>query len=215
MAHTARTMRKAADFIVSVDPAFGPIVEESPLCSIGRKTGPQPDHFTALVTSVVGQQLSIKAADTINGRLHAHFGGGVTPEAVVLAHIDELRSVGLSGAKTRTIKELAHAIHSGNLDLQVAADHEDDHTIAAELTKFWGIGRWTAEMFLMFTLHRLDVWPVGDLAMRRGWEQIHNMRTEIDPKKLDALGNKFRPYRSVVAWYCWRVIDGDSASDTW
>lgn len=215
MAHTARTMRKAADFIVSVDPAFEEVVASSPLCTIGRKPGPPQDHFSALVTSVIGQQLSVKAADTITARLHAHLEGNMTPEALVLADIDELRSVGLSGAKTRTIKELAHAIHSGDLDLQVAAAHEDDHTITAELTRLWGIGRWTAEMFLMFTLHRLDVWPVGDLAMRRGWEQIHNRRTQIDPQRLDALGNRFRPYRSVVAWYCWRVIDGDSASDTW
>ena len=82
-----------------------------------------------------------------------------------------------------------------------------------ELTKLWGIGRWTAEMFLMFTLHRLDIWPTGDLAMRRGWEQIHGLTEYVDPKLLDDQGEIFRPYRSVAAWYCWRIIDGDSA--TW
>ena len=88
-----------------------------------------------------------------------------------------------------------------------------DHHVVDELTKLWGIGRWTAEMFLMFTLYRLDVWPTGDLAMRRGWEQIHGLTEHIDPKQLDSLGNAFSPYRSVVAWYCWRIIDGDS--QTW
>jgi DNA-3-methyladenine glycosylase II len=212
MPHSARTMRRAADHIAAVDPAFIPIISESPLCTIGRKD--RPDPFHSLVMSVIGQQLSVKAADTITARLHAHLDGSITAAALVGASVDDLRSVGLSGAKVRTITELAHAVHGGDLDLDAAAAHEDDHTIMSELTRFWGIGRWTAEMFLMFTLHRLDVWPVGDLAMRKGWQQIHRARAkDIDPARLDRLGKKFAPYRSVAAWYCWRIIDGDSA--TW
>ena len=83
--------------------------------------------------------------------------------------------------------------------------------IAEELTALWGIGRWTVEMFLMFHLGRLDLWPVGDLAMRRGWERIHHLKEEIDPKKLDLFSDKFAGRQSIVAWYCWRATEGDSS----
>ena len=84
--------------------------------------------------------------------------------------------------------------------------------ISAELTALWGIGRWTVEMFLMFHLGRLDLWPVGDLAMRRGWEKLHALDYEIEPKKLDLIGEKFSGRQSIVAWYCWRATEGDSSS---
>jgi len=214
MPHTARTMKRAAEHIAEVDPAFVPIIDSSPLCTIGRKS--QGDPFHALVVSVVGQQVSVRAADTITARLHAHLGGTIAPHTVLQTDTEALRSVGLSGAKTRTIQGLATATVTGELDLDALVVHEDNHHIMSELTKLWGIGRWTAEMFLMFTLHRLDVWPVGDLAMRKGWQVIHRGRTpDIDPDKLDRLGRKFAPYRSVAAWYCWRVIDEGNGSDTW
>ena len=207
MSHTARTMRKAADFIVSVDPAFEEVVASSPLCTIGRKPGPPPDHFSALVTSVIGQQLSVKAADTITARLHAHLAGNMTPEAVVLADIDELRSVGLSGAKTRTIKELAHAIHSGDLDLQVAADHEDDHTITAELTRLWGIGRWTAEMFLIFNMLRPDILPLDDLGLVKGISVNYFSGEPVSRSDAREVAANWEPWRTVATWYMWRSLD--------
>ena len=213
MAPTSRTMRKAADHLVAVDPAFGPIVAASPLCNIGRKKYADRTHFSTLVTSVIAQQLSVKAADTITVRVTTSLGGDITPLAVVQASETDLRAAGLSGAKTRTIKGLADAVHAGDLDLEAAAAHAEDHHIVAELTRLWGIGRWTAEMFLMFTLHRLDVWPVGDLAMRKGWQLIHQESGDLPEREIDPLGELFRPYRSVAAWYCWRVIDGDS--QTW
>lgn len=213
MAPTSKAMRKAADHLVAVDPAFGPIVESSPLCNIGRKKYEGRSYFSTLVTSVIAQQLSVKAADTITVRVTTSLGGNITPLSVVQASDADLRTAGLSGAKTRTIKGLAEAVHSGDLDLDAAAAHSEDQHIVTELTRLWGIGRWTAEMFLMFTLHRLDVWPVGDLAMRKGWQQIHGNNGDIAEKQIDPLGDQFRPYRSVAAWYCWRVIDGDS--ETW
>jgi DNA-3-methyladenine glycosylase II len=214
MAHTARTMRRAADLIAEADPAFIPVIESSPLCTIGRKS--QGDPFHALVVAIIGQQLSVRAADTITERFHAHLGGSITPGAVLRVDHESMRAVGLSGAKSRTIRGLAEATHTGDLDLDALVVHDDNHHIMGELTKLWGIGRWTAEMFLMFTLHRLDVWPVGDLAMRKGWQVIHRARAkDIDPAKLDRLGRKFAPYRSVAAWYCWRVIDEGNGSDTW
>ena len=211
MAHSAQKMRKAAEHIRAVDPAFADIIDQSPLCNIGRKKDQQVNHFQALVNSVIAQQVSVKAADTITARVTEKLDGEVSPHRILDVTDLDLRAAGLSGAKTRTIKELAQAWHVNEYDFSNPQIH--DHEVIHELTKLWGIGRWTAEMFLMFALHRLDVWPTGDLAMRRGWEQIHGLPEYIDPKDLDDLGEIFTPYRSVAAWYCWRIIDGDS--QTW
>ena len=204
-------MRKAADHILTVDSSFESIIELSPLCNIGRKKYQDVGHFQALVNSVIAQQLSVKAADTITARVTLALHDDVSPTSMLHVAELDLRSAGLSRAKTRTIKELADAWHANEYDF--ADPKLSDHEIVTELTKLWGIGRWTAEMFLMFTLHRLDIWPTGDLAMRRGWEQIHGLTEYVDPRLLDDQGEIFRPYRSVAAWYCWRMIDGDSA--TW
>ena len=211
MSHSAQEMRKAADHILTVDSSFESIIELSPLCNIGRKKYQDVGHFQALVNSVIAQQLSVKAADTITARVTLALHDDVSPTSMLHVAELDLRSAGLSRAKTRTIKELADAWHANEYDF--ADPKLSDHEIVTELTKLWGIGRWTAEMFLMFTLHRLDIWPTGDLAMRRGWEQIHGLTEYVDPKLLDDQGEIFRPYRSVAAWYCWRMIDGDSA--TW
>ncbi len=212
MNHSVQTMRAAAAHIVAADPAFTEIVESSPLCSIGR-TDNQPDtHFASLVKSILAQQLSTKVADTLHARLTAALDGDVTPERVLAVDEALLRSAGLSRAKMRTLRGLAGALHGGELDLVAAVASEDESMVRTELTALWGIGRWTAEMFEMFTLHRLDVWPVGDLAMRRGWSAIHGLADDPGAKPLDPLGDPFRPYRSVAAWYCWRVVDGDNPS---
>lgn len=208
-------MRKAADFIVAADPAFADIVSTSPLCTIGSKKYLRDEtHFETLVKSVCSQQLSVKAADTIIDRLYAATSSNVSPAVIVRMKPEQLREAGLSHAKVRTIQEMGHAVHSGELDLDGLDLLASEDHIVTELTKLWGIGRWTAEMFMMFKLHRLDVWPVGDLAMRRGWERIHRLKKEIDPKLLDRKAEHLRPYRSVVAWYCWRMVD-DGSSDSW
>jgi len=210
--HSDTVMRTAAAHIVNVDPAFKDTVAASPLCTIGRRDNQPDSPFASLVKSILAQQLSTAVADTLQQRLATHVDGEITPERVLALDVSELRNLGLSSAKTRTIQGLALALHSGQLDLESAIAAADDHHLHQELTSLWGIGRWTAEMFFMFTLHRLDVWPVGDLAMRKGWQLIHGVSGDIDPRELDALGAPFAPYRSVAAWYCWRVVDGDNAS---
>lgn len=205
-------MQAAADHIVHADPAFASIVAESPLCTIGKGSRNQLTPFHSLVGSVIAQQLSVKAADTITSRVEENLGGEVTAQRIVEIDESDLRGAGLSGAKTRTIKGLAHAVHDGVLDLERTLTHPEDSAIVAELTKLWGIGRWTAEMFLMFTMHRLDVWPTGDLAMRKGWNIVHGASGDIDPQILEPLGDPLRPYRSVASWYCWRAVEGGSSS---
>ncbi|MGV1037627.1 MAG: DNA-3-methyladenine glycosylase family protein [Candidatus Nanopelagicales bacterium] len=204
-------MQAAADHIVAVDPAFTELIDATGLCTIGQGPSSKGDHFTDLVDSVIAQQLSTKAADTIGARVRMHLDGILTPARVLELDDELLRGAGLSGAKTRTIRGLAEALHSGSLDLAPAIASGDDEFVSTELQKLWGIGRWTAEMFLIFTLHRPDIWPVGDLAMRRGWDEIHGSEATT-PNDLDILGEPLRPYRSVVAWYCWRQVDGDNPS---
>lgn len=212
MAGVARsTMREAVAAVAAADPAFASVVARAPMCTIGSGTR-GGSHFDSLVKSVVAQQLSTKAADTISGRLSEALDHDVTPGGVLALDEELLRAAGLSRSKTRTIRGLAMAMHSGELDLDRAIESGDDNYLRTELQALWGIGRWTVEMFLMFDLHRLDIWPVGDLAMRRGWQVLHGADGDIAPRDIEVLGDPFRPYRSVAAWYCWWAVDGDNPS---
>jgi len=206
MVISAARMKRAVTEIKLADPEFVSVIDAHPLCTIGRNRSDE-SHFESLVSSVISQQLAIKAADTIHGRLVALSGGKVTPAKIVKMRPEDLRAAGVSGAKVKTIQGLGRAA----LDRQVAFDElhliEDDELIAKQLMSLWGIGPWTVDMFMMFQLGRLDIWPVGDLGVRRGWKKIHRLKVEIEPKKLDARGEKFRPHRSVVAWYCWRAVE--------
>ena len=203
-------MKKHVRAIAKIDPAFSPIIKRSPLCTINRKR-PKQGHYETLVTSIISQQLAVKAADTIEGRVRVLAGGSLTPESLDGLSAVELRSAGVSGAKARAISELTAATLSGEINFKKFSKLSNEE-ISAELTSLWGIGRWTVEMFLMFHLGRLDLWPVGDLAMRRGWEKLHALDYEIEPKKLDLIGEKFSGRQSIVAWYCWRATEGDSSS---
>jgi DNA-3-methyladenine glycosylase II len=198
-------MKLAISEIKTIDPKFASIIDAHPLCPIGRKQS-EESHFESLVSSVISQQLAIKAADTIHSRVVALAGGRISPAKIARLAPEELRSAGVSGAKVRTLKGLGEAALNGDVaidDLHLA----DDELIANQLTSLWGIGPWTVDMFMMFQLGRLDIWPVGDLGVRRGWEKIHQLKEKIDPEKLYLKGEKFRPHRSIVAWYCWRAIE--------
>jgi DNA-3-methyladenine glycosylase II len=118
----------------------------------------------------------------------------------------DMRAAGVSGAKFKTIQGLADAALSKRININKLHEIDDDELIFHQLTSLWGIGPWTVDMFMMHQLGRLDIWPTGDLGVRRGWEKIHSLKEEIEPKALDKKGEKYRPYRSVVAWYCWRAL---------
>jgi len=164
------------------------------------------DEFSALVRSIMYQQLAGKAAAAIHGRLMALFDGGLTPLAVAEISLDKLRSAGLSGSKAASIKDLAAKVLDGTVPLGDEDGLSDDE-IVARLSSVRGIGRWTAEMFLIFQLRRLDVWPVDDYGVRKGYARAYGLAELPAPKELAALGDRFRPYRTVAAWYCWRVVD--------
>jgi DNA-3-methyladenine glycosylase II len=164
------------------------------------------DGFAALVRSIMYQQLAGAAAATIHGRFLKLFPEGLTPTAVLALPEGAMRSAGLSGSKAAAVADLALKVGDGTVPLHDVDSLSDDELVA-RLVQVRGIGRWTAEMFLMFQLQRLDVWPVDDYGVRKGWALAHKLKDLPTPRALQAEGDPFRPYRSVAAWYCWRAVD--------
>jgi DNA-3-methyladenine glycosylase II len=168
---------------------------------------PTETHFGTLVRAITFQQLAGPAARAIHGRLIAALDGDVSPDRLLALPDEALRGAGLSGAKTASLRDLAAKVLDGTVVLESRRlAHLSDDEIVAQLSSVRGIGRWTAEMFLIFQLRRLDVWPTGDLGVRRGYGLAWGVPMPT-PKQLDALGEPYRPYRSVVAWYCWRAAE--------
>jgi len=164
------------------------------------------DSFAALVRSIMYQQLAGAAAATIHGRFLNLFENGLSPAAVLKLPDGAMRSAGVSGAKQAAITDLARKVEDGTVPLD-DVDSLSDDDLVARLVQVRGIGRWTAEMFLMFQLRRLDVWPVDDYGVRKGWATAHKLAEPPAPRALQEEGERFRPYRSIAAWYCWRVVD--------
>lgn len=192
--------------LVTGNPIAKAVVRQFPEHGLPKRARPSSQAFAALASSIISQQLAGKAAETIHGRFVAAIGGLVRPEAVLGTPLDELRGAGLSGAKAASILDLAAHVEDARLHLSDLNEMSDDQ-IVAELIQVRGIGRWTAEMFMMFHLGRLDVWPTGDLGVRNGFGRMFRMAEPPTAKELEPLGDAFRPHRSVVAWYCWRATE--------
>lgn len=162
--------------------------------------------FEALAGSIVSQQLSTKAADTIWSRLETACKGAVTPEAILKLRTLSLRKAGLSAAKVKSLKELSKAVVKGELDLLSLARIPEEEAIA-KLSGIWGIGRWTAEMFLMFALEREDVFSPGDLGLRRSIEALYGLPKDCPVKELEAIALTWSPHRSFASRVLWRLRD--------
>jgi 3-methyladenine DNA glycosylase/8-oxoguanine DNA glycosylase len=171
-----------------------------------RRGRPRRTHFAELCRMICYQQLAGRAAAAIHGRFVALFDGEPTPEAVLERPVEDLRGAGLSAAKTASIRDLAETVDEGVVELDRVAKLPDEEVVR-ELVLVRGIGEWTAHMFLMFQVGRLDVWPVGDFGVRAGYARLYGLDPAPTPKQLQPLGDRFRPYRSLVAWYCWRAVD--------
>ena len=202
---TERQMKKIIKEISGLDKKFAAVIDAHPLCALGRNSKPV-GHFEALVESVISQQLAVKAADTIFARVKLLAGNRITPARIAGISEKDMREAGVSGAKFKAIQGLADASLTKSINFNKLHEIESDQEIFNKLTALWGIGPWTVDMFLMHQLGRLDIWPTGDLGVRRGWEKIYSLKEEITPKALEVKGEKFRPYRSVIAWYCWRAL---------
>jgi DNA-3-methyladenine glycosylase II len=205
VAITTAQMKKIVAQLAARDSRLAKVIDAHPLCTIGRNPNPV-SHFEALVESVISQQLAVKAADTIYARVKKLVGGRMVPARVAVISEATMREAGVSGAKYKTIQGLADAALTKKIKVNQLHTIEDDQEIFRQLTSLWGIGPWTVDMFMMFQLGRLDIWPTGDLGVRRGYEKIYKLADEITPMALEKKGEKFRPYRSVVAWYCWRAL---------
>lgn len=195
----------ASEELAARDPVIARLVATVGPCTIGVGR-PARTHFAELARMVCYQQLAGAAARTIHGRFEALFDGAPTPDAVLALPDEDLRSAGLSAAKAASIRDLAARVADGRVQL-ARIGRFDDEAVIAQLVTVRGIGRWTAEMFCMFQPRRLDLWPVDDLGVRKGYARIAGLEEMPSAKALGPLGDRFRPYRSVAAWYCWRAVD--------
>lgn len=197
---------EASAALARLDPTMARLVGE-----LGPMRLPRPvradRRFEDLAESIAYQQLAGKAAATIWGRFRSLYGPGpLDAEEVLATPVESLRAAGLSGAKSAAVHDLARHVADGTLTLERAGRVSDDE-ITRQLVQVRGIGPWTAHMFLLFTLQRLDVWPTGDYGVRTGYGVAYGLSEPPTSPELDELGERFRPYRSVAAWYCWRVLD--------
>ncbi|HEX8856090.1 MAG TPA: DNA-3-methyladenine glycosylase [Thermoleophilaceae bacterium] len=186
---------------------FGPLDEEE------RRRGRPAEAYGALLRSIVGQQLSTKAARSIYGRLVELFGGHTpTPEELLAADPEEVRSVGMSRPKVAYLRSLAEHVIDGELELD-RLDELSDEEISAELTAVKGLGQWTADMFLMFHLRRPDVLPVGDQGIRRAVERAYGLKKIPDAAKLEKIAEPWRPHRTLACLYLWASLDNKPVAE--
>jgi DNA-3-methyladenine glycosylase II len=186
------------------DPIIRDLMRRYGPCGLAQAQHTEP--FRALTHAIISQQLSTRAAATIEGRFRALFDGAPTPSHVAVTSDTQLRAVGLSGQKVRYLRDLCQRVEDGSLPLAALSLMADEEVIAA-LTQVKGIGRWTAEMFLMFRLQRPDVLPVDDLGIVKAVQRAYRLRKTPTSKRLIRLGESWRPYRSVACWYLWASLD--------
>jgi DNA-3-methyladenine glycosylase II len=198
------THAQAARLLADRDPVIARLLAET---GPPRFRRPAESHFATLVRAVVYQQLAGNAAAAIHGRLIAAMDGDVQPERMIELSDEMLRTVGLSRAKVVSLRDLSAKVLDGTVILSPRGlSRESDEQLIERLSAVRGIGRWTAQMFLLFQLRRLDVWPTADLGIRRGYGLAWGIAMPT-AKQLEPLGDPYRPYRSVVAWYCWRAAE--------
>jgi DNA-3-methyladenine glycosylase II len=197
------SLASAIAILAEADPVIARMVE-----AVGPIRHRPPDRdgsFGALVRAIVFQQLAGRAANAIHGRVRALVDGSLTPEALLAVPDEALRSAGLSAAKLASLRDLSRKVLDGTVVLSPRSRIPDEEVVA-RLVTVRGIGRWTAEMYLMFALRRLDVWPVEDLGVRQGYGLAWGLHPPPTAKQLGPLGDWFRPYRSVAARYCWEAV---------
>jgi 3-methyladenine DNA glycosylase/8-oxoguanine DNA glycosylase len=191
----------------AADPRMAALIARAGACKLGLFTAGafgKQELLSALVEAIVSQQLSPKAAETIFGRVRGLADGGFGPGAMLALPEEKLRAAGLSGAKARSVRDLAERVSRGELPLGELHAMDDEAVITA-LTTVRGIGRWTAEMVLIFQLGRPDVLPVGDLGVQKGFVKLFGLRKLPSPERMVKLAKPFQPHRSVLSWYLWRI----------
>lgn len=187
------------------DPVMAAVIRETGAFKLSRNR----NYFIVLCKAIIAQQISTKAAESINRRFQGLFAGQTpTPEKVTKISDSKLRQSGLSGQKVKYLKDLGVRFLDGSIRPH-RLTYQNNEEVIETLTSVYGIGRWTAEMFLVFSLGRIDVLPLGDLGLKAGIKKIYNMRSLPSPKKMLALGKKWHPMETVATWYAWRIQDAE------
>jgi|SRR5688572_8420429 DNA-3-methyladenine glycosylase II len=194
---------RARRILARRDPVIAALIRTHGPCGLARAQHTDPFH--ALVQAIISQQLSTAAARTIGKRLRGLYDGRLTAAAIAATPDPQLRAVGLSPQKLGYMRDLCARVQSGDLPLGSLDSLSDDDVVEA-LTRVKGIGRWTAEMFLMFRLHRPDVLPVGDLGIVKAIQRQYRLRKTPSVDRLNKIGEAWRPYRSVACWYLWASL---------
>jgi DNA-3-methyladenine glycosylase II len=212
MASSAITIdyTRARRLLARRDPILRDLMRAHGPCGLAARQ--HKDPFKALARAIVGQQLSAKAAATIFSRFEALFDAFPTPAQVSATPDDRLRGVGLSSQKVGYLRDLCSRIVAGELPLDVL-DRMEDEAVIENLTQVKGIGRWTADMFLIFRLQRPDVLPLGDLGIARAVQRAYRLRKAPSPDRLTRIGEAWRPYRSVACWYLWASLNNEPTKD--
>ncbi len=200
-------MRKAIEHLKAADPVLAGMIETVGPCRMQY----YDPSFASLASSIVYQQLSGRVAAAIEARVAAAMPEGrITPEGVMGLEPERLRACGLSGQKTKYLRHLAECTLSGEVDF-ACLEGLDDEAVIEHLTRVKGVGVWTAHMFLMFTLKRPDVLPVGDLGIRMAMKKHYRMRQLPKPARMEKVAARWRPWRSVACWYLWRSLEAERA----
>jgi DNA-3-methyladenine glycosylase II len=198
-------LTKAINYLVQHDEILRPVIVASPACTIA----PHTDYYAALVNSIVGQQLSVKAAAAIRRRFLALFNESFpTPEQILETSVEQMRAIGFSNAKGGYVRDLAQHIVDGRITFDRLSKQTNEQIIT-ELTDVKGVGEWTVHMFLIFCVGRLDVLPIGDLGIRNGIRNLYGLNIAPTAQQVSAIAKSFswHPYESVASWYVWRSLD--------
>lgn len=198
-------LQQAAKYLSKHDPVLARVITQAGPCTIT----PHTDYYWELIDSIISQQLSVKAAASIERRFQELMGSKTpSPEAILAKSVEELRTAGLSGAKANYIRDLAQHIVDGTVRFDTF-DQQTNEEIISDLTAVKGIGEWTAHMFLIFCMGRLDVLPVGDLGIRKGVQELYGLETMPTPLQVAEIAakNNWSPYQSVASWYVWHSLD--------
>lgn len=195
-------MWKKAEKYLSQDKYIKPLIKKYGPCRI--KPNKKGDYFKDLVRAIVGQQLSMKAAASIYARVETRLDKKITPENILKKRVETLRGCGLSYSKINYLKDLSSKVKNKEVEIN-KMDKLSDEKVLEELISVKGIGRWTAEMFLMFSLARADIFPIDDLGIRNGMKKLVNNR--MTPEKMIEFAKRWKPYRSIASWYIWRSLE--------
>ena len=201
----AQDYAQATQFLSAIDGDWAQLISTVGACTLNLETEPKLNPYQALVQAVAYQQLHGKAGDAIFARFKNLFGGFPTPEQLISAQFDDLRACGFSGRKIETIKGIADGAISGLVPSRELADSLSNEELIARLVTLKGIGQWTVEMMLIFTLNRMDILPADDFAVCEGYKRLKKLQATPKRKEITEIGKAWSPHRTVASWYLWRV----------